>query len=235
MMEGSTSLTPSAWPRSSPRQWARVRLKAVLSGLQSAASRLQRSTWVTMAASSSVARSGTPTNSNMAAQTLASVDERLVVRCECGLVQFHSPSESCIRCHRPYVPPEPDEPPLLVAVPSPVPTIATALLRARRRLGLSQRQVARRIPCPRTYVSKLENEKASPTLSSLERVAHALETTTAELLADQEQSRSSRIEQLAADPFVAQVAPFVSRLSAMQRSSVLAQIHEMAMKQRRTA
>ena len=35
---------------------------------------------------------------------------------------------------------------------------------------------------PRTYVSKIENEKAMPTLSSLQRLATALEVSMADLL-----------------------------------------------------
>jgi len=38
-------------------------------------------------------------------------------------------------------------------------------------------KLAARMSVPRTYVSKIENEKATPTLSSLERLARALEVT----------------------------------------------------------
>ena len=64
---------------------------------------------------------------------------------------------------------------LLVPLPPVVLTLAVAIRAARRRLGLSQRQLAARIQptVPRTYVSKLENEKAMPTLSSLARLASA--------------------------------------------------------------
>ena len=56
-----------------------------------------------------------------------------------------------------------------------------------------------------------------------------------ELLSGQESSQRDRIAALMDDVLVAEVAPFVSRLNAMQRSSLLAQMHEMTMKQRRTA
>ncbi|PYY02053.1 MAG: transcriptional regulator, partial [Acidobacteria bacterium] len=41
--------------------------------------------------------------------------------------------------------------------------IALAIRSLRRRSGLSQRQLAGRMQVPRTYVSKIENEKATPT------------------------------------------------------------------------
>ena len=60
--------------------------------------------------------------------------------------------------------------------------LATSIRSLRLRSGLSQRQLAGRMSVPRTYVSKIENEKATPTLSSLERLARALEVTVPELL-----------------------------------------------------
>ena len=55
--------------------------------------------------------------------------------------------------------------------------LASSIRSLRLRIGLSQRQLAMRMNVPRTYVSKIENEKATPTLSSLERLARALEVT----------------------------------------------------------
>ena len=60
--------------------------------------------------------------------------------------------------------------------------IASAIRTLRQRGGLSQRQLALRMQVPRTYVSKIENEKATPTLSSLARLARALEVTVPDLL-----------------------------------------------------
>jgi transcriptional regulator with XRE-family HTH domain len=40
--------------------------------------------------------------------------------------------------------------------------------------GQSQSQLAGRVPSPRTYISKVENGGAIPTLSSFERYARAL-------------------------------------------------------------
>ena len=57
-------------------------------------------------------------------------------------------------------------------------------------VGLSQRQLALRMSVPRTYVSKIENEKATPTLSSLERLARALEVSVPDLLSGGERNRN---------------------------------------------
>jgi transcriptional regulator with XRE-family HTH domain len=88
---------------------------------------------------------------------------------------------------------------------------------------------------PRTYVSKIENEKATPTLSSLERLARALEVTVPDLLSGGERSRQEEIRELMQDQFIADVMPFVSQLNGLQMSSVLAQMRDLTMRPRRTA
>lgn len=170
------------------------------------------------------------------ATALSPVDSRNVVRCDlCFLVQFPSTSTLCRRCHRPLEP----EPQLVPqAAPAPVATLASTLRELRLRAGLSQRQLAKRFepkPVPRTYVSKIENGLDTPTISTLVRLARALEVTVPELLDAKESSRRGTIAALMDDVFVAQVAPFVSRLSPMQMASVLAQVHDMAARQQRLA
>src|SRR5579859_283026 len=118
------------------------------------------------------------------ATTLAPVDSREVVRCDrCQLVQFRTNNNLCRRCHVSLDPEEP-EPIVAEAVAEPGPNgsngqhahlqIALSIRSFRHKSGLSQRQLALRMKVPRTYVSKIENEKATPTLSSLERLARAL-------------------------------------------------------------
>ncbi|MGA7336136.1 MAG: helix-turn-helix transcriptional regulator, partial [Candidatus Sulfotelmatobacter sp.] len=103
------------------------------------------------------------------------------------------------------------------------------------RSGLSQRQLAGRMSVPRTYVSKIENEKATPTLSSLERLARALEVTVPELLSGGEKNRQDEISELMKDQFIAEILPFVSQLNGMQMSSVLTQLRDLTVRPRRTA
>ena len=88
---------------------------------------------------------------------------------------------------------------------------------------------------PRTYVSKIENEKATPTLSSLNRLAMALEVSVPDLLRACEPSHDIELSELLADPFVAELLEFTSKLNAMQLSSVLAQVRDMVLHPRRGA
>src|SRR5207248_6326382 len=163
------------------------------------------------------------------ATTLAPVDSREVLRCDhCHLVQFRTNNNLCRKCHLSL---EPDpEPEPVIAEPAPMPMgsggsvqIALAIRSLRLRSGLSQRQLALRMAVPRTYVSKIENDKATPTLSSLERLARALEVTVPELLNGGERTRQEEMRELLSDNFIAEILPFVSQLGAMQLNSVLAQ------------
>ena len=177
------------------------------------------------------------------ATTLAPVDSREVVRCDdCHLVQFRTNNNLCRRCRTSLDEDEP-EPILTAVMPPPEPEesgepavhVAKAIRDLRHRSGLSQRQLALRMGVPRTYVSKIENEKATPTLSSLARLAAALEVTVPDLLRDCGPSREDEIAELLTDPFVAELVEFTSKLNAMQLSSVLAQVRDMVMHPHRGA
>jgi len=113
--------------------------------------------------------------------------------------------------------------------------LAASIRAMRLRNGLSQRQLAGRMSVPRTYVSKIENEKATPTLSSLERLARALEVTVPDLLSGGERNRQEEIVELMKDPFIAEMVPFISQLNGMELSSILTQIRDLTIRPRRTA
>ena len=178
---------------------------------------------------------------NYMATTLAPVDSREVVRCDhCHLVQFRTNNNNCRKCRTSLD----NEPEPVVVAPEIAPAvsngnshqqiqIALAIRSLRRRSGLSQRQLAGRMQVPRTYVSKIENEKATPTLSSLLRLATALEVTIPDLLRGDGRAREDEIAGLAADPFVAEVAPYIFSLDAMQRSSLMMQMRDLATRPRR--
>jgi transcriptional regulator with XRE-family HTH domain len=177
------------------------------------------------------------------ATTLAPVENREVVRCDhCHLVQFRTINNLCRKCRTSL---DEDEPEPIFAQPMPVmepvsPSrsevrVATAIRSLRQRSGLSQRQLALRMGVPRTYVSKIENEKATPTLSSLARLAAALTVSIPDLLMACSPSRQDEINELLADPFVAEMAAFTKQLDGMQRTSVLAQIRDMVAHPRRGA
>jgi transcriptional regulator with XRE-family HTH domain len=113
--------------------------------------------------------------------------------------------------------------------------LAQSIRSLRLRNGLSQRQLALRMSVPRTYVSKIENEKATPTLSSLERLARALEVSVPDLLSGGERNRQEEVRELMEDQFVADVLPYLSQLNGMQMSSILAQVRDLTVRPRRSA
>jgi transcriptional regulator with XRE-family HTH domain len=176
--------------------------------------------------------------------TLAPVDSREVVRCDrCLLVQFRTTNNSCRRCHTSL---DEDEPEIVASIPEPqvMPmtggsrghlNLAASIRALRLRSGLSQRQLAGRMSVPRTYVSKIENEKATPTLSSLERLARALEVSVPDLLSGGERNRQEEIRDLMKDQFISELMPWVSQMNGMQLSSVLAQVRDLTMRPRRSA
>jgi transcriptional regulator with XRE-family HTH domain len=178
------------------------------------------------------------------ATTLAPVDSREVVRCDrCLLVQFRTSNSLCRRCHLSL-----DEEEAELVAPDPIPQImpingngrghlnlANSIRSLRLRSGLSQRQLALRMSVPRTYVSKIENEKATPTLSSLERLARALEVSVPDLLSGGERNRQEEVRELMEDPFISDMLPLVSQLTGMQMSSILAQVRDLTVRPRRSA
>ena len=177
------------------------------------------------------------------ATTLATVEAREVLRCEhCSLVQFRTSNSLCRRCHKPLEieEPEPIVPQLVTETNSPASggsglDVARAVRDIRRSRKLSQRQLAGRMQVPRTYISKIENGKAVPTLSSLARLAAALEIDICDLLRDARSRQHEEAAAILADPFLKEVAPFVSRMDAYQRSIFLNQVRDMAMGRRRLA
>jgi len=113
--------------------------------------------------------------------------------------------------------------------------VARAVRDLRRERNLSQRQLAARMEVPRTYISKIENGKATPTLSSLERLARALEVDICSLVHDARSRRNEETASLLADPFLAEIAPYIAHIDALQRSIFLNQVRDMALGRRRTA
>jgi transcriptional regulator with XRE-family HTH domain len=112
--------------------------------------------------------------------------------------------------------------------------VAAAIRSLRMRAGLSQRQLAARMSVPRTYVSKIENEKACPTLGSLERLACALKVRISDLLTTG-RTVEDEVRELANDDFIAELMPFMHKLNSGQWLSVMNQVRDLAAMTRRTA
>ncbi len=176
------------------------------------------------------------------ATMMASVEQREVLRCDkCNLVQFRSAAALCRRCHNSL---EVDLPepvlPALTLVPPPAASsgglqVATAVRDLRHVRNLSQRQLAARMGVPRTYISKIENGKAMPTLSSLDRLARALEVDMSALLHDAKTRHEDETAVLMADPFLAEIAMYTSQLDDLQKSIFLNHVRDLASGHRRTA
>ena len=177
------------------------------------------------------------------ATTLVSVETREVVRCEyCRLMQYRTSNSLCRRCRRPLDIEEPIHlAPQLVAS-QPVPTATEAGLRVaaqvreiRRARHLSQRQLAGRMQVPRTYISKIENGKAIPTLGSLERLASALEVDVCQLVRDARSLREEEVAAILSDPFLAEIAALLPALDSLHRTLLYGAVRDAAIGRRRTA
>ena len=161
---------------------------------------------------------------------------RQVLRCGfCKLVQFRSAADSCKRCKKSLLPEPPKAQPALALVPDAVaeekengPKVAAAVRDLRHVRNLSQRQLAARMGVPRTYISKIENGKAMPTLSSLDRLARALQVDISALLRDAHTRHRDESAVLMTDPFLAEIAKFTSHLTSTQKSIFLNHVRELA-------
>ncbi len=125
---------------------------------------------------------------------------------------------------------------------TPVPSSAEAGLQVagqvreiRRLRHLSQRQLAGRMQVPRTYISKIENGKAIPTLGSLERLAQALDVDVCQLVRDSRSRREEEIAAIFADPFLAEVAALLPRLVPLHRTLFYGAVRDTATGRRRSA
>ena len=169
--------------------------------------------------------------------------EREVLRCEsCKLVQFRTSSDSCRRCKKSLLPEQPKVEAAIALVPEPAPRaegglqVATAVRDLRHVRNLSQRQLAARMGVPRTYISKIENGKAMPTLSSLDRLARALQVDISALLRDAPTRHQDESAVLMTDPFLPEIAKYAAHLNSTQKSIFLNHVRELAQgRVRRTA
>lgn len=179
------------------------------------------------------------------ATTLVSLDTREVVRCtfaDCKLMQFRPSNSLCRRCHRPLDAEESTRPgPVSLDQPLVDPSaeaglkVAAHVKEIRRARHLSQRQLAARMQVPRTYISKIENGKAIPTLGSLERLAVALGVDVRQLIRDTRSLRDEEVASILADPFLAEIAAMLPSLEPLHRSLLFGAARDMATGRRRSA
>jgi transcriptional regulator with XRE-family HTH domain len=113
--------------------------------------------------------------------------------------------------------------------------VAGQVREVRKARHLSQRQLAGRMQVPRTYISKIENGKAIPTLGSLQRLADALEVDVCQLVRDTRSIRDEEVAAILADPFLAEIAALLPYLDQMQRIIVSGAARDASMGRRRSA
>ncbi len=177
------------------------------------------------------------------ATTLINVETREVVRCDyCSLVQYRTSNSLCRKCRKPLdiEEPAPLTPQLVTAQPAAASTeaglqVAAQVREIRRARHLSQRQLAGRMQVPRTYISKIENGKAIPTLGSLERLANALEVDVSQLVRDSRSRRDEEVAAILADPLLAEIAALLPQLDSLHRTLIYGSVRDMATGRRRTA
>jgi transcriptional regulator with XRE-family HTH domain len=177
------------------------------------------------------------------ATTLISVETREVVRCDfCSLVQYRTSNSLCRKCRKPLdiEEPAPLTPQLITAQPVAASAeaglqVAAQVREIRRARHLSQRQLASRMQVPRTYISKIENGKAIPTLGSLERLASALEVEVSQLVRDSRSRRDEEVAAILSDPLLAEIAALLPQLDSLHRTLIYGSVRDMATGRRRTA
>jgi len=173
------------------------------------------------------------------------MEAREVVRCtfaDCRLTQFKTVNNLCRRCHRPLEVEEPIRPGPVPVQMQPVEPSAEAGLQVagqvkdiRRARHMSQRQLAGRMQVPRTYISKIENGKAIPTLGSLDRLAEALGVDVRQLVRDSRSQRDDEVASILADPLLAEIAALLPQLDPLHRSLLFGTARDMASVHRRVA
>ena len=166
----------------------------------------------------------------------ATPEVREVIRCKhCSMQQFRTSNDLCRRCKKSLLPEPPKAQPAIALVPEPIVGERTGTLQVsaavrdlRHVRNLSQRQLAGRMGVPRTYISKIENGKAMPTLGSLDRLARALQVDISALLRDAPTRHRDESAVLLGDPFLAEIARYTAHLNETQKSIFLNHVRELA-------
>ena len=99
----------------------------------------------------------------------------------------------------------------------------------RKMQALSQRELARLLNVPRTYLSKVETCKVLLTIGMLYRLAGALSVEVPLLLLSREALELSQ------DPFLGEIASMIHSLAPEQRAVILRAVRDMTVRRTRAA
>ena len=163
----------------------------------------------------------------------------------CRLVQFRTRNSLCRRCHKPLDPPDPEstqpQPFLMASAPASVDDLSEAakLLSARVRelrkeSGMTQRDLARSMEVPRTYISKVERSKVIPTLAYLDRIATAFGVEVRHLICDARSRRANEVTAIFHDEFLGEIACLADKLNPVHRALLLRAARDAALNRRTT-
>lgn len=144
---------------------------------------------------------------------------REVVRCRhCKLTQFVR-NGNCVRCMQALVRSAPVVALPVEVVQPKIPGTIAAIVRARRiGLRMSQRQMAVKMGCPRTWVSKVERGRTAPTLTSAQRIAKALHCEVDDLIPKRpKQSEPPELDNPELAAFMVELHGYVGQLTAEEK------------------
>lgn len=159
------------------------------------------------------------------------MNSREVIRCsKCRLVMFLGKRLKCPRCAGSlYDAPEVEPPPIqLVPCISHPATIGLYIKARRLRLNLGQKDLAKRMGCGRTYVSKIERGWAEPTIPLAQRFADALECRIADLLPALTPVSQDAPDDPALVAFMAQIFVYIGQLTGEQMVAIRRRARQLA-------
>ena len=154
-------------------------------------------------------------------------DPREEIRCgRCLLNQYVTMNRLCRKCRTPLAPVEEIEAEPIMSIPDTFRPLGDTMqfqiaqrVRDLRKLrGKNQREIASRMGCARTYISKIENGFALPNIKQIARFAGAFNITAYEFMLTAEEIRR---QNFLADPFIGELAADLPKLSKDQRLQVL--------------
>src|ERR1700692_4017672 len=158
--------------------------------------------------------------------------DREVIRCQvCGLVQYRTRTDNCRRCLRllppkgTFVSPTPspqdlpgDDRQLFENWPNrdTVENIGQRIRQLRESRGMTQSQLQARSRVSRSYLSRIESGKMTPSLGTLEKLSEALDVGLNRFFVPETNG-----EALLEDPFIQGLRPFLRQLDWEQWQSIL--------------